>query len=160
MGRLVIVPGDLLQSTETAICHQVNCQNAMGSGVAKALYEKWPEVKEQYHKYCHGAKPEQLLGHVQAVNINGKDIDHGGRFVINIFGQLNYGRDGKCYTRYDALETAFDKINYALAGYSLAFPYGFGCGLAGGDWATVYRLIRDHLYNTDITIYYRLVCPT
>lgn len=31
------------------IAQGVNCQNKMGSGVAKVIYERYPEVKKQYH---------------------------------------------------------------------------------------------------------------
>lgn len=146
-----IVKGDLLNAREAAICHQVNCQNMMGSGVAKAIYTKWPEVKSEYHKFCAGKRPRDLLGNAQIVFLH--DFPTGNKVVINIFGQLNCGHDKICYTRYDALADAFDKLNTLAAGKTLAFPYGFGCGLAGGDWKEVERLMLEHLNNVDVTIY-------
>lgn len=145
-----IVRGDLLFAKEAAICHQVNCQNMMGSGVAKAIYTKWPEVKTEYHRFCDGKRPRDLLGKIQIVYINEFS---GSKVVINIFGQLNCGHDKTCYTRYDALAIAFDELNEVAAGKSIAFPYGFGCGLAGGDWQQVERLMLERLYNVDVTIY-------
>lgn len=35
-----VVIGDITEATEDLILHQVNCQNIMGSGVAKVLYTK------------------------------------------------------------------------------------------------------------------------
>lgn len=148
---LKIVRGDLLLSHEAVICHQVNCQSLMGSGVAKAIYTKWPEVKTEYHKFCEGKRPRDLLGKVQIVQLH--DYPRGNRVVANIFGQLNCGHDKLCYTRYDALADAFDKLNALAATKTLAFPYGFGCGLAGGDWTQVERLMLEHLSDTEVTIY-------
>jgi O-acetyl-ADP-ribose deacetylase (regulator of RNase III) len=34
------------------IMHGVNCQRTMQSGIAKALYTKWPEVKEEYMRFA------------------------------------------------------------------------------------------------------------
>ena len=42
---LQIIKGDLLEADVFAICHQVNCQNVMGAGLAKAIATKWPKVK-------------------------------------------------------------------------------------------------------------------
>ena len=38
------VKGNLLDSDCDYICHQVNCQGVMGSGIAKQIRERWPEV--------------------------------------------------------------------------------------------------------------------
>jgi len=150
-----IVRGDLLDAFNVhnaAICHQVNCQNVMGAGVAKAIYTKWPEVKTEYHKFCERKRPPELLGKAQIVQLH--EFPFGNKVVINIFGQDQYGHNDKiCYTRYDALAEAFDKLNALAAIKSLAFPYGFGCGLAGGDWTKVERLMLEYLWNTDVTIY-------
>ena len=42
------VKGDVTKSDCDIICHQVNCQGVMNSGVAKAIREKWPEVYDNY----------------------------------------------------------------------------------------------------------------
>ena len=120
------ITGDILDSTEDCICQQVNCQGVMGAGVAKAIAEKWPLVKALYLWKCRQQiNLGELLGSIQAVNINEEQM------IINIFGQLDYGRDKyKRYTDYSALTKAFDTIRTKYAGYSLAFPYGFGCGCA------------------------------
>ncbi|MBQ8188282.1 MAG: macro domain-containing protein [Lachnospiraceae bacterium] len=142
-----IVVGNIVDSNETYICHQVNCQNAMGAGVAKALYEKWPLVKSEYHEFCgkHHA-PVELLGAHQLVSV-GDD-----KWVINIFGQLEFGRNkNKVYTDYVALEKVFAAISQ-LDG-SFAFPFGIGCGLANGDWNIVYSLIEKYFSDKDVVLY-------
>ena len=83
---LRIVKGDLLLAKEAVICHQVNCQDMMGSGVAKALYTKWPEIKREYHAFCADKRPRELLGKIQVVEL--AEFPAMQKVVINIFGQL------------------------------------------------------------------------
>ena len=70
--------GDLLESGCDYICHQVNCQGVMGSGIAKSIREKWPVVFEKYKVFldnpfwgagtgCHQVYP---LGQIQYVDVN------------------------------------------------------------------------------------------
>ncbi len=91
------------------IAHGVNCSNAMGSGVALALYTKWPKVKSMYH-FCyrgfvaHG-DPEDLLGEVQFVEVEP------GLVVANCFTQENYGRVfGKRYADPRAVKECLEDV--------------------------------------------------
>lgn len=147
---LEIINGDILGSNVDYICHQVNCMNVMGAGIAKVIYTRFPEVKLEYHELCRQVNSAyDLLGRVQIVSPLDTSVK-----IINIFGQLNYGRSiGHLYTRYDALEKAFLKINQICAGKRIAFPYGFGCGLAGGNWETVERLMIKYLTNCHVKVY-------
>lgn len=122
----------------------------MGSGLAKAIYEKWPIVKTEYHKYCKNiGNPYDLLGRVQIVRHNSIPFD-----VANIFGQLNYGRSKYCYTKYDAIKTAFTRLNKLYSKEKIiAFPYMFGCGLAGGDWDIVTSIMDECFQERLINIY-------
>ena len=142
------VRGSILDAREKYICHQVNCRNAMGSGLAKALYEKWPRVKTSYHAVASEftSSPQELLGKFQLVYVEDD------QYVINVYGQLDYGRDKSVvYTDYDALRRAFTGM--AQLDGDFAFPYGFGCGLANGDWRTVYGLIQECFQHSNVTIY-------
>ena len=145
---LKIITGNILNARESLICQQVNCQNAMGAGLAKVLYSKWPAVKRDYHDFCREKEPAELLGAYQIVPVDQT------RSVVNVFSQLEFGRKkGKVYTRYDALETAFSALHHDYPDASLAFPYGFGCGLANGDWTIVLSLIEKHFADHVVTIY-------
>ena len=146
-----LIHGDLLEAKADVICQQVNCRNAMGSGLAKAIYTRWPAVKELYHRFCDDVgDPYALLGMVQIIPAC-RTIPFD---IANVFGQLNYGWRSVCYTSYDALRTAFRELN-SLYGKDriIAFPYGFGCGLAGGDWNTVYALIESSFPDRTVQIY-------
>ena len=46
-----IFDGDILNASEYILAHQVNCMGIMGSGIAKQIKDKYPEVFEQYRKF-------------------------------------------------------------------------------------------------------------
>ena len=105
------VNGDLLKIQNELnlgiICHQVNCQGVMGSGIAKQIRDTYPIVYENYKKKCDtlikaGSK-ESLLGMIQIVALYEdyhKDVKH--PCGCTFFSQSNYGYDGRRYTSYDA----------------------------------------------------------
>jgi len=156
-----IINGNILNCTEDIVCHQVNCMGVMGAGLAKQIKDKYPIVykiyktlldwsKEEYERGL--SKNKYPLGAVQFVKVNDK-------IIANIFGQLEYGRD-KIYTDYKALEkglygiletVTLDNSNYK--GCSIAIPYGIGCGLAGGSWDVVYKIIKKVFNDYGATIY-------
>lgn len=145
-----IISGDILDANADYICHQVNCRNVMGAGVAKSIYTRYPEVKSEYHRFCALAKsPYDLLGQIHVVPILHTDLS-----VINIFAQLNYGREnGVRYTDYQALKSALLKVNRLCSGKIVAFPYGIGCGLAGGEWVTVEKMLIQCMSDCNVKIY-------
>lgn len=133
MGVKIII-GDITEASEDIILHQVNCQNVMGSGVAKALYTKWPQVKSEYHDYCDMFKcAEDRLGNICVVAVSEKQL------VINCFSQLTFGTTGK-HTNYLAVARCFEYVNRKS---TVAIPYLYGCGLGGGDWNVVSALIEE-----------------
>lgn len=141
--------GDIFDSDAYAILHQVNCMGVMGSGVAKQVRDRYPKVYLKYRDRCTMFKndPSCLLGQIQSVKIDKN------KYIVNVFGQLNCGRVKKRYTEYWALRRAFKHINFAFSGKSIAIPYLMGCGLGGGDWNTVSRIIEEELTDCDVTIW-------
>tara|TARA_R100000951_G_C2653160_1_gene185157 strand:+ start:8651 stop:9118 length:468 start_codon:yes stop_codon:yes gene_type:complete len=149
------VKANLLDTECEFIAHGVNCQNKMGSGVAKAIFSRYPEIKKSYHKYyesnihlaLNGA--EDFLTTVQPVEV------HDGKVVFNLFTQEYYGYDGKQYVSYEAIEECFrllaEECDYCT---EVAIPK-IGCGLAGGDWEIVKELINRVTGNKlDVYVYY------
>ena len=142
---------DIFESGADIICHQVNCQGVMGSGVAKQVKERYPVVYDEYMKWCNERAPKDLLGCTQFVRLVPvwQEVPEGEFMgVMNIFGQLDYGYNGKCYTDYDALKHSFTNINTFCKDFFsyapiLAFPYKFGCARGGGDWNIVYKMIEE-----------------
>ena len=116
---------DITTVSRGVIAHVVNNRDAMGAGVARAIYIKWPEVKSAYHKGL------LRLGITQVVPIVENKL-----YVLNLCAQDGYGNDGRKYLVDYALvacmQTAISFSNrYELPLY---IPYKMGCGLAGGSW--------------------------
>lgn len=136
--------GNLVQSVKSGlILQQVNCQGVMGSGIAKELRETYPVVWEDYKDLCSKAAPQSLLGQAQLVQVTDA------LYIANLFGQLHYGRDGRRYTSYDALDDALLMLGDALVRSDLALtdihhPL-IGCGLGGGHWPVVEAIIKARL---------------
>lgn len=142
--------GDLLESGCDYICHQVNCQGVMGSGIAKSIREKWPVVFEKYKIFldnpfrqagtgCYQVYP---LGQIQYVDVNDKQT------VINMFSQQNYGYDNQRYTSYDAFVDALCEIRKGVPkGSRIGFPYGIGCVRGGASWNIIHDMIAEELGN-------------
>lgn len=142
--------GDILQSDEEIIIHQVNCKGVMGGGIALQIKEKYPEVYADYRELCLAnntmLRGIPLLGQVQESKCNDR------RVIISLFAQDGYGY-GSCQTDYDALQKCLTKVNNVCYGKTVAIPYKMSCGLAGGDWGIVRKMIEDTLVDCEVHIY-------
>lgn len=147
------VKGNLLDSNCDYICHQVNCRGRMGSGIAKQIRERFPEVYKAYRdRYEYALEialnPDKMLGSMDIVQIN-DDTRH----IVNMYSQRSYGYDGKCYTSYTAFKYILERLKEEIpAECSIGFPKNIGCGLGGGDWKIVSGLIEEIL-GKDYNVY-------
>lgn len=143
-----IVEGNLLDASEDIIGHQVNCQGAMGSGVAKLLRDKYSNLFPSYKQFCNNYDPHDLLGKCHIVKT-------GDKYTANLFGQLNYGRRKLRYTDYEALKESLTTLKNAAQkrGLSVALPFNIGCGLANGDWDVVKGIIEEAFGDYEVTLY-------
>lgn len=139
--------GNLFDSNASYIFHQVNCRGKMGSGVAKQVRERYPVAYMSYRSKCQSSAPAELIGHSQLVNC-------GNRYIVNLFAQSSYGYDGKQYTDYDAFRSCLrEAANNIPSGTVIAMPYLIGCGLGGGDWNTVYEIIKEELSDFNVELW-------
>lgn len=141
--------GNILKCSQDIICHQTNCMGVMGSGLAKQIKEKYPEVFKGYYYTCKTTPAPEIFGTALICEAND------GKYIANLFGQMNYGTD-KQYTDYDKLKQALQEVHsFAKAkNLSVAIPYKLGCGLAGGDWNTVFDIITEIFYDdVELEIY-------
>lgn len=147
------IKGNLLDSNCDYICHQVNCQGVMGSGVAKQIKERWPEVYEQYRREYertikYGSTPESQLGAIDAVRIRNSN-----QYVVNMYSQNSCGYDGQRYTSYSAFANILENFKiYISKDKTIAFPKNIGCGLGGGNWKVISALIEEIL-GEDYEVY-------
>ena len=158
--------GNILDSGADIICHQVNCQGAMNSGVAKAIRQKWPKVYTEYKAKCDYEEAtvndlygkyespidwsECLLGDIQVVLVDEN------KAVINMFAQQYYGYDQKRYTSYDAFWYCLGRIKRVInPEKTIAFPARIGCVRGGANWNVILKMIEEVLgdYNVEIWDY-------
>lgn len=142
---MIILKGDLLKTPFEIIAHQVNCQGKMASGVAKQIREKFPDVYSFYMAIIKIEGAEKMLGRGQVVLTQSTAI-------FNIFGQYDYGYDGKKYTSYQALKSGFiEAIKFYREAcdlsedykFRIAIPYKIGCDRGGGNWSIVKVILED-----------------
>lgn len=140
----MIIKGDLLEAKEDIIVHQVNAIGVMGAGIALQIKKKHPNVFKEYTQLVNSVKDKSdLMGYCQIVAVEGRDISNM-KYVANIYGQLGIGRNKK-QTDYNALSKSLEELfKFARVNrLSVALPYNIGCGLAGGDWDIVSKIISD-----------------
>lgn len=165
-----IVEGNLFYSNANFLVHQVNCMAVMRSGVAKQVSELYPHVEREYLKYCKHCKKNkvELLGTVQYVPVddwalvmcntmNNKRVevyDNQYQYIVNLFGQNNYGYDGEQYTDLKALRKGFVDIRdkAKIIGAKVAMPYGIASVRGGCRWEDVYAIIKDVFENSGVDV--------
>ena len=143
------IKGDLLAADLDVVCHQVNCQGKMNSGIAKSIREKYPQVFTEYSMLCAITPSEKLLGEVQPIVLN-----DGEYIVFNMFSQLDFGYDGRRYTSYDAIWTCLNKIKlYTPKDKKIGFPARIGCVRGGANWNIVRAMIEEVFSDREVYIY-------
>jgi len=133
--------GNLLDVTEGIILHGCNAQGVMGSGVALAVKQKYPEAYYDYKLEYEQRQNRLYLGQI----IWSTDLHNKPDLMLgNAIVQENYGRDKKRYVNYAALATVFTAAISKARCYSctLNFPK-IGAGLGGGDWNIIEQIIND-----------------
>jgi O-acetyl-ADP-ribose deacetylase (regulator of RNase III) len=151
--------GNLLDVKEGIIAHGVNCQGVMGSGVALAIKQKYPNVFDSYKIFVthYSDCKVDCLGMVQTLQPIPKDLSASTEpllLVANLFTQLNYGKDKQRYVDYEAVATCFEKLynrNKTMYNLPLHIPK-IGAGLGGGDWNVISAIIES-VYKDDVTVW-------
>jgi len=163
-----VVEGDLCAATERVIAHQTKCCNKSSlAGVAKALFERWPEANlysERARNAADGGDGFDVPGQVHV------RLTHDGKAIANLNAQAEQGRTEpgmsvsasqaqraqwfqQCLAQLPAaLEAALGERPPAVA-----LPYMVGCDRAGGEWAEYDRMLRAFQQSTGISVVlYRL----
>lgn len=130
------------------IIHCCNDLGAMGSGVAKALLDKWATVKSEYVKW-HKSGRNFELGNIQAVKVGE------GLAVINMIGQRDIKPiNGIPPVRYGALRRCCKKVADIALKYNATVnvPYKMGSDLAGGEWSEIEKILIEEFSAKDIEV--------
>lgn len=122
---------------EGIVCQQVNCKGVMGAGLAKAISDKFPIVKEKYLENYKKNKGMQF-GSFQIIDVAVTSSDF--LAVCNLYTQDNYGNSSitkKCYTNKELLINDIDCVCSSNPNTRIYIPIKIGCGLAGGNWEEI-----------------------
>lgn len=171
------VKGDLFESKEKYIVHQCNCVTTRAAHLAYHMFRRFPYADVYSPRALHGGDKkhaEDLMKHPDDVVpqrdtpgdiiIRGNGEDQ--RYVIALLGQYFPGfpkypdskKDG-AKARQKYFYQGLWKIANIPSLESVAFPYGIGCGAAGGDWDIYYKILQnfaEYLDGTADVYIYRL----
>ena len=171
---MIIKIGNLLDATEDIIIQQCNCLSVKPHGLSKSIADAFD------HGNYYGSR--KAIG-MKNLSIQ-EDRDEPGSIVI-LYGEnkphigclMGQWQMGKINSHYYKNEPGINNHNdtkenrelwfknglIALGEWctdekitSVAFPYGIGCGLAGGNWKNYLRMINDfdkEYKSIDIVIY-------
>ena len=158
--------GNILDSGADVICHQVNCQGVMNSGVAKAIRTKWPEAYIEYRVWYYEweRRADEMGGSYECGAPTGSELmlsnvlihavnDH--QNIVHMAAQHSYGYDNRRYTSYDAFWACLGGIKDSIPkGSKIGFPDHIGCGLGGANWEVIKTMIWEALSEDyDVYIY-------
>lgn len=155
---ITVVYGSILDSKEKYIAHQCNCITTNSAGAAKAIFDAYPYADV----YKDRKEPDQL----GTIKIMGNGDDE--RFVVNMFAQHFPGRPRQPMHPVDGLVARQKHFYSCLARManipnleSVAFPYGIGCAMGGGNW-TYYSGFLGHFaryvndkFGTKVVLYHK-----
>jgi O-acetyl-ADP-ribose deacetylase (regulator of RNase III) len=150
-----IVNFDILNHPASFIAHQCNCVSKKAKGLSKAIFNKWP-VSDVYSNRVN----RDVVGSIETYLVDKN------KYVINMFAQFYPGKPNYTNDTYKIRENAFkdclSKIpksvnlliqhNLDIPNRDIAFPFGIGCGLAGGYWNSYYSMLEDfeEIYSSEI----------
>ena len=147
--KITYVKGDATRPQGTGkkiIVHICNDLGAWGAGFVLALSRRWSDPEESYRNMPNELR---VLGQVMTVAVENDVI------VCNMIAQHGIGRDekGGIPLRYDALRECLTTVNgFAMKINATVHMPRIGCGLAGGDWNLVEKVIEETL-KVDVTVY-------
>jgi O-acetyl-ADP-ribose deacetylase (regulator of RNase III) len=133
---IIYKKGNLLDAEERYIGHGCNCQGIMGSGVAKALSDKWPIVKKRDR--AHFERGMSVLGNLDYVVVE----ENPSKLVVNLYTQPRPGPCASLHAIRSSIYRFFSDGEGDSAPVSLALPR-IGSGLGGLKWEEVEDMIKQ-----------------
>ena len=150
-----IMRGDLISAAKRGhfdlIAHGCNCFHTMGAGIAKQIKEQFPEayITDLQTPYGDIFK----LGTISKVIYS--DLT-----VVNCYTQFYFSQKYGPPVDYNAIRGSFQEIYNLLNTHPehihrhrIGIPM-IGCGLAGGKWDIVAKIVEEELDDFDVTVMY------
>ena len=127
------------------IVHVCNDVGAWGAGFVLAVSRRWPGPQEKYL----AKERDMVLGDVQFVEVEPE------LFVANMIAQRGLpSRERRVALDYQALARCLSGVAWLCRkrGASVHMPR-IGCGIAGGNWDDVARVIDTALSDVEVFVY-------
>ena len=160
------IEGDLFESPEKYIVHQVNCTTTRAAHLAYHMFKRFPysDVYTSRNGFGDQHHADLLMEDIDAnpqtaamlrqedipgdILIRGNGEDR--RYVIAILGQYypgfvryaNSEKDG-VRARQKYFHQGLWKIAQIPSLESVALPWKIGCSAAGGNWNTYYKILQN-----------------
>ena len=140
------VKGDLIKLALSGefdvITHGCNCFCTFGAGIAKQIKQHFPEAYKQDLLTKSGDRKK--LGTCTAATTKNNLI------IVNSYIQYDYSSTKIC-VNYNSVRDCMKYISENFKEKRIGMPK-IGCGLAGGKWYIVEKIIEEELTNMDITV--------
>lgn len=142
---------EMSKDKSVVLVHCVNDIGAWGAGFSGTLSKMYPITKVYYHYWAKGkiANPRFKLGQIQVIPINSKFS------IVNLIGQQGIrSRENPVPVHYPALHIGLRETakEARRLGAEIHCPR-LGCGLAGGDWKIVEKIIQEECIGIDVIVY-------
>nr|QBK87161.1 MAG: SNF2 subfamily protein [Marseillevirus LCMAC201] len=172
MTAIPIINGDLATAPADLIVQQCNCLTVKAHGLSEYLGQKLGANPYQKRKAIPGRRNLAIkenrtkIGTIRIYSRKKTRPFH----VACLFSQFTPGKPNVFYqdvcTDHDIVDDAANRIEWfkqclqllvkkidSLGCKTVAFPYGLGCGLAGGDWKVYSSIITDWAHqHTDLKV--------
>lgn len=128
---------DITTIESGAIAHGVNCQHAMGSGVAAVLLRKWPLVRSQYMLNGRG---KEMLGTADRVDVEDNIA------VYNCYTQEYFGPGNHRYANSASIMVALQTVAFDCVATDVPMYVPLiGCDLGGLDYKNDFLPVLNQL---------------
>ncbi len=136
-GSVEVLQGDLLTCEEQYIIHQVSCViKGRAGGLARLIFQKFPYAN------VYLDQGQRQYGSIEERG----DPASGRRLVLALFSQYYAGIPSEGDTaqeRISRFKECLERVSRLPLIRQAAFPFGFGCGLAGGSWMEYLAVLID-----------------
>ena len=132
LKHIVLVEKPIQKADTQYIAHQCNCVSRGVSGIAQSLFDRYPSAS-----YRNNERGACLLG---TISVHTDKQPH----LINMYAQYVPGKPRGPRDTYDRRYQWFRQCLWHIAQLqpeSIGFPWGIGCGFAGGNWSEYAQLI-------------------
>jgi O-acetyl-ADP-ribose deacetylase (regulator of RNase III) len=141
---------DIFDAPIDVLCHQANCYHTMGSGIARAIREKFPEAYAADLVTEKGSRAK--LGTCSVAKITNPETRI--KYVFNQYSQHTFGIE-KRQTLYEAFYRCLEFTNGTVTNpkFTIGYPWKIGCKLGGGSWRVIREMIFDVFEDSTRVVY-------